>query len=159
MTKLIVKAENPLEKVNRITSDWWGENIFTSYKFKFKSFSIESFIVTWIEYNVFTLDLHQGMWDWNLTRYFYSHIWDTLLLIINSNAMLIVFPFQSRFPTLACHKEVTILLHWSKCSAAAEHRATTEQVWAGWLALPSCRTLKVGMLVGYSLTEILKGNF
>ena len=44
MTKLIVMAENPLEKVNRITCDWWGESIFTSYKFVFESFSIERFI-------------------------------------------------------------------------------------------------------------------
>lgn len=44
MTKLIVMAENPLEKVNHVTFDWWGENIFTSYKFMFESFSIESFI-------------------------------------------------------------------------------------------------------------------
>lgn len=44
MTKLVVMAENPLEKVNHVTCDWWGENIFTSYKFMFESFSIESFI-------------------------------------------------------------------------------------------------------------------
>lgn len=45
MTKLIVMAENPLEKVNHVTGDWWGVNIFTSYKFKFESSSIESFIL------------------------------------------------------------------------------------------------------------------
>lgn len=45
MTKLIVMAENPLEKVNHVTCDWWGENTFTSYKLVFESFSIETFIL------------------------------------------------------------------------------------------------------------------
>lgn len=61
---------------------------------------------------------------------------DMLHLIINLNAVLILFPFPYQSPTLARHEEVTVLLYQTKCSAATQHRAATEQVWAKRLAFP-----------------------